>query len=145
MTVGKSALDPAMQAFIAKLAADATYVALCTGGTYDAVPLSATYPYAWVTIRENPEPMETFARMGQEIEWRLQIYCRDDVYEGTKVIDQILARAVVVLHHGVLTLTGWNTPQVQYDGAFPMPLLEDKDGQVVRTKVAIFRGFAEAA
>jgi hypothetical protein len=147
MTVGASALDVGLTAVVSRLSSDATFAALCAGGVYDAVPQGVTFPYGWLTVRESPTPMETFGRMGQELSWLLQVYDKDGDQEGTKRIDQVIARAVVLLHHGhaSLTLTGWNVPLVHYEGMQLMPLMTDVDGQIVRSKLARFRGLVEVA
>lgn len=145
MTTGASALDPGLTAVITALVGDATYAALCAGGTFDATPQGVRFPYAWVTVREDPRPMETFGAMGFELEWRLQVFRKDDVRETTQVIDQILGRAAVVLHHATLSLTGFTLEHLHYLGAFPLPALRDADGSIIRTKVGIFRGLAVAS
>lgn len=145
MTVGLSALDPAMVAMVQRLSGDATFAGVCTGGVYDAVKQGTSFPYAWVTVRETPKPMETFGRMGFELEWRIQVYDKDGDRQGTQRIDQILGRLAALVHHQPLAMTGFTVDHVNYEGAMPMGLLEDSDGVVVRSKVGIVRGLVEAA
>lgn len=149
MTTGASILDPAITAVATRLNGDATFLTLCPGKARDAVEQGSDLPYAWLTVRETPAPMETFGRMGQEIEIGLTVYDRDgnDGQEGTKRLDDVIARAVVLLHHqhAALTLAGWNLPLLHYLGSQALPLLEDTDGQLIRSKLARFRGLAEVA
>lgn len=145
MTQGASALDPTMTALITTLRADATFVGLCAGGIYDAPPQGVTYPYARITIREDPAGVETFGRMGQEIDVRIQIFDKDGDAEGTARIDAIVGRLADFLHHRTITVAGWIMPLFHYIRTIDLPNLTDADKRSIRTKQSLFRGLLEAA
>lgn len=148
MTVGASCLDAVMTSVIAKLLADASFVAACSGGVYDAVPTDVEYPYGWVTLREDPSSIETFGKLGFEVIGLVQIYDRDDTRETTQRIDQVLGHLARVFHHthASLSITGWRCNHSGYDGARPMPnVIEAATGRIVRSKIGQVRFLVEAA
>lgn len=148
MTTGASCLDAMMAAILARAEADASFVAACAGGLYDAVPPDVSYPYAWVTLREDPSLVETFARLGFEVYALVQVYHRDDTRESTQVIDQILGHVARVFHHqpGALSPSGWRVTYAGYEGARPSPnVIEAASGKVVRSKIGQLRFIVEAS
>jgi hypothetical protein len=148
VSTGESILDPMMAAVITRLNGDAGaggFATLASGGAHDAVPQAVEFPYAWVTIREFSRDVSTFGTLGFEVGVWLQVYCRDDLHEGTKLIDRILNRAAFLFHHAALTVTGWSVGYAEYEGATPQPLMEDANSKIVRSKIGRFRFLAHAA
>lgn len=144
MTTGASSLDPMMTAVIGRLEAQGfTGAGFSTGGVFDAVTHGATYPYSWLTMREDPREMSTFGRLGFEVLLWLRVY---DDYEGHQRIDTILGKAALILHHqhAALSPVGWVVNHLEYLGAGEVPdvLIE---GKQIRQKLGRFRALVSTS
>jgi len=141
MTTGVSCLDAMMVAVIAALRAHSGFMTACPGNVFDGVPLGVRYPYAWVTMREDPAQMETFGRMGFEVEISLRAY---SLHEGAQELDAIMAAASPALHHQTLTVSGFVMRHLHYLGAAPLPAVMVDNKRVVQ-KIGRFRALVQAS
>ncbi len=140
MTVGASALDAMAVALKARLDAGGyTGSGYSSGGVFAAVPEGTAYPYTWMTLREDTEEMETFAKLGVEVEARFRVY---DDRDSHRRIDASIGKLAELLHHKAAELNallvGWVVEFVHYRGSFATPdvLINGKD---VRQKQALVR------
>lgn len=139
MTTGASALDAAAVGVYGALNV-AGFTALSSGGVHDVPPQGVSYPYTWFTLQESIDPMETFGKLGSELDLRLQVFDLDGPeQEGFQRIDQIISKAAELLHHVSVAATGWVTGHLHYVGTQLAGSMRDEQGRVVRSKIARFR------
>lgn len=88
----------------------AALTALATAGVYTNVPQGSGFPVAWLTFGDPmEEPLDTFGRAGAVV--HLEVHAFSD-YAGDDECIDILSKAVELLHHSNLSVTGWSVPYV---------------------------------
>jgi hypothetical protein len=137
MAAPTSAIFDVEAAIKALCTADSTFNTRCPGGmTSDEVELQ-TYPFV---LMDNglEKPWNTLGGRtvgnGRELTIRLHIYSR---YKGDKEVLQILKRLVELLDFAELTVSGYQTVLIEYDGA--RVLVEDRDKLETRHVPAEFQ------
>ena len=102
MSTGKTALSAVQAAVMDVLAADATLMALATGGVWDYVPADPTFPY--VCLEEAEElPDDSFGAQGRKVRLTFLIL---STYQGRSEQFAILDELVRILRQTMLTVPG---------------------------------------
>ncbi|HXH05857.1 MAG TPA: DUF3168 domain-containing protein [Vicinamibacterales bacterium] len=129
MTLGVSALSPVARAAYQALS-DPAFLALSTGGVYDDVPEGAARPHTVLSVQELDD--SPFGAMALDVLLRVDVYSE---YAGSRQAQQILAKAIELLHHRPLTVEGFSSVFVTYEGAETWP-----DQLVGGVRVKLLRG-----
>ena len=102
-------------AIYAVLSADATLVALATGGVHNDIPEGQAYPHVLIS-RATETPQHTFGPPTTGLGWkniiRIHVYSR---YQGDVEAMQIHERVVSLLNFQPLTVTGYGQVSVEYE------------------------------
>ncbi len=102
-------------AVYAVLSADATLLALATGGVHNDVPDGQGYPHVLIS-RATETPWHTMGGASAGLGWkniiRIHVYSR---YQGDKEALEIHDRIVALLNYQPLTVTGYTTAITEYE------------------------------
>ena len=114
---------------------------LATGGVYDDIPQSVTFPFVLVEVQERD--VRGFGLGGlPECTVRLRVY---STYQGWKEAQSILSQAITLLKDVALTVNGYRMcGHVFYDESVPIPDSEI-NGVKCKELVANFRVYVEEA
>lgn len=91
-----------------------SFLLVCTGGVFSAVPPNTLAPYAKIVIRERTAPLSTFGAMNPSLDARVGLYSS---YLGSKELDDMALIAVPLVHHAVPTIAGFQNPLIEYVGS----------------------------